>query len=141
MPEAKKSGHTSIEKVVRTDAEWKVMLTPEQFRVTRKSGTESAFSGKYHDSKTEGIYHCVCCDMPLFSSENKYDSGTGWPSFYAAITEDTIVEHKDRSFFMVRTEVVCARCDGHLGHVFPDGPPPSGQRYCINSASLKLQKK
>lgn len=122
----------------KTDAEWQQILTSEQFRVARKHGTERPFTNEYWDDKTAGAYHCVCCDLPLFSSETKYDSGTGWPSFWAPISADSVGTQIDRSFFSTRTEVHCPRCKAHLGHVFPDGPPPTGQRYCMNSAAMKL---
>jgi peptide-methionine (R)-S-oxide reductase len=125
-------------KVKRTDAEWKQMLTPEQFRVTRQKGTERAFTGEYYDSKEKGVYQCVCCGSDLFTSDTKYNSGTGWPSFWAPVSKSSVELVEDRTLFMRRTEVVCANCDAHLGHVFGDGPEPTGQRYCMNSASLKL---
>ena len=129
------------DKVVKTDAEWKAQLSAESYHVARKHGTERAFSGEYHDSTAKGRYDCICCGQPLFSSDTKFDSGTGWPSYWAPIDEDAVTEKKDRSFFMVRTEVLCSKCDAHLGHVFPDGPAPTGQRYCMNSVSLKLTSK
>lgn len=131
----------NMNRVERSDAEWREQLTPEEYRVTRKHGTERAFTHPYHADKTEGMYTCVCCGAPLFSSDTKFDSGTGWPSFYAPQSDDAVGEHEDRSFFMRRTEVHCARCDAHLGHVFPDGPAPTGLRYCINGVSLKREPK
>jgi len=128
------------DKVTRTDDEWREQLSEEEFQVARCSATERAFSGRYWDEKAAGTYHCVCCDSPLFRSEGKYDSGTGWPSFFEPIDGDAVGENVDSSAGMVRTESVCAKCDAHLGHVFPDGPPPSGLRYCMNSASLDLKK-
>jgi peptide-methionine (R)-S-oxide reductase len=128
-----------MDKISKTDAEWRAQLTPEQYRITRQHGTERAFTGPYHDSKTPGVYRCACCDLPLFSSDTKFDSGTGWPSYWAPIEKANVAEKDDRSLFSRRTEVLCARCDAHLGHVFPDGPKPTGQRYCMNGHALKLE--
>lgn len=130
-----------MEKIHKTDEEWRKQLTGEQYKVTRKGGTERAFSGQFANCHEKGTYACVCCGQPLFASDTKFDSGTGWPSFFQPIAKDAVEEKDDASWFMKRTEVVCSRCDAHLGHVFPDGPEPTGLRYCMNSASLKLEKK
>ena len=128
------------DKLKKTDQEWQSLLTPEQYHVTREHGTEPAFSGEYNNCKDKGIYKCICCGNPLFHSDQKYDSGSGWPSFYDPITKESIESREDNSLFMVRTETICANCDAHLGHVFTDGPQPTGLRYCMNSLSLVLEK-
>jgi peptide-methionine (R)-S-oxide reductase len=144
-PEAHKApavamGSTNtIDRLVLSDAEWQARLTPEQFRVTRQHGTERAFSGPWLDEKRSGLFHCVACDLPLFTSDTKYESGSGWPSFFQPVSPDAIAEHEDRSFGMHRIEIRCGRCDSHIGHVFPDGPRPTGQRYCTNGVALDFK--
>ncbi len=130
--------HVATEPVERSEQEWRQVLDDEAFRVLRRKGTERAFSGRYWDLKAPGVYRCAGCGIDLFSSESKFDSGTGWPSFSEPVAETNVATEDDNSLFMRRTEVLCARCGGHLGHVFPDGPPPTGQRYCMNSAALKF---
>ena len=128
------------EKIPKSESEWREKLTDEQFNICRKKGTERAFSGEYWDCHDRGTYHCTCCSEPLFSSIAKFDSGTGWPSFYKPVNVNSIITKEDSSFFMHRVEVLCSKCDSHLGHVFEDGPEPTGLRYCINSVSLELKK-
>jgi peptide-methionine (R)-S-oxide reductase len=138
MSKAKQSGVQDEGKIAGSETEWRKKLTPEQYHVTREHGTEGAFSHPYYNDKREGMYRCVCCCAPLFSSDTKFDSGTGWPSFSAAAAEGTVTTHEDSSYGMRRIEVRCANCDAHLGHVFPDGPGPTGLRYCINGCALDL---
>ena len=130
-----------MEKIAKSDAEWRAELSPDEYHILREKGTERAFTGEYYKTKTPGVYLCRGCGQELFSSDSKYESGSGWPSFYAPVAPDRVEEHVDDSFGMRRVEITCSRCGGHLGHVFPDGPQPTGLRYCMNSASLKLESK
>ena len=130
-----------MDKVKKTDEEWRAQLSDQQYHVARQRGTERAFSGEYWNTKSDGVYHCVCCGLPLFDARQKFDSGCGWPSFWDAVIDNNVTKKPDYSHGMTRVEVVCTRCDAHLGHVFEDGPPPTGMRYCINSASVKLEKR
>ncbi len=134
--DGRQEGDDAVDRVIKTDEEWREILPPEQYRVTRMKGTERPFSGEFNDFYEEGTYSCVCCSNPLFSSDAKYDSGTGWPSFWEPISDQSIATARDTRFLMVRTAVMCIRCDAHLGHVFKDGPEPTGLRYCINSVAL-----
>lgn len=133
-------GYSVMSKVEKSDEQWKQELSPEQFHITREKGTEPAFSGEYYTCAVPGTYRCICCDEPLFDSETKYDSGSGWPSFFQPKGAESVITHRDTSLSMDRTEVVCRSCGAHLGHVFTDGPPPTGLRYCINSLALKLEE-
>jgi methionine-R-sulfoxide reductase len=129
-------GPVEVARIVKSDAQWRAQLTPEQFEIARGKGTERPFCGTLLDNKRQGVYSCVCCELPLFASDSKFNSGTGWPSFFQPVAEENVITHADHSYGMIRTEILCARCDAHLGHVFDDGPAPSGLRYCVNSESL-----